>query len=40
MRAIPDQVTHAGVETSEAFRGHGYATAAVTGWADEVRRRA
>lgn len=35
---IPDQVTHAGVETAEAFRGHGYATAAVVGWADEVRR--
>lgn len=35
---IPDQVTHAGVETAEAFRGHGYATAAVTGWAAEVRR--
>lgn len=35
---IPDQVTHAGVETAEPFRGHGYATAAVTGWAAEVRR--
>lgn len=35
---IPDQVTHAGVETAEAFRGHGYATAAVVGWAAEVRR--
>jgi GNAT superfamily N-acetyltransferase len=35
---IPDQVTHAGVETAEAFRGQGYATAAVIGWADEVRR--
>jgi len=35
---IPDQVTHAGVETAEAFRGQGYATAAVAGWAAEVRR--
>lgn len=35
---IPDQVTHAGVETAEVFRGHGYATAAVVGWAAEVRR--
>lgn len=34
---IPDQVTSAGVETAEAFRGQGYATAAVTGWAAEVR---
>jgi len=34
---IPDQVTHAGVETAEAFRGQGYATAAVAGWAAEVR---
>jgi len=35
---IPDQVTHAGVETADAFRGQGYATAAVAGWAAEVRR--
>ena len=35
---IPDQVTRAGVETAVAFRGQGYATAAVAGWAAEVRR--
>ena len=35
---IPDQVTRAGVETAEPFRGQGYATAAVAGWAAEVRR--
>jgi RimJ/RimL family protein N-acetyltransferase len=29
----------AGVETVEAFRGQGYASIAVAGWADAVRRR-
>ena len=35
---IPGQATEAGVETMDAFRGKGYATAAVAGWAAEVRR--
>jgi hypothetical protein len=36
---LPDQATEAGVETMEAFRGKGYATVAVAGWAAAVRRR-
>lgn len=36
---LPGQATEAGVETMEAFRGQGFATAAVAGWALAVRRR-
>ncbi len=34
----PAQATEAGLETVPAFRGRGYATAAVATWAAEVRR--
>jgi hypothetical protein len=36
---IPGQATEAGVETLAEFRGKGYATAAVVGWAAAVRKR-
>ncbi len=36
---IPGQATEAGVETIPAARGHGYASAAVATWANELRRR-
>ena len=35
---LPIQATEAGVETLAAFRGKGYATAAVAKWAAEVRQ--
>jgi hypothetical protein len=34
---ITDVAHEAGVETAKAFRGHGYAAAAVSGWARAVR---
>lgn len=34
----PAQATEAGLETVEAFRGKGYATATVAAWAGEVSR--
>lgn len=36
---LPIRATEAGVETLPPFRGRGHATAAVAGWAAEVRRR-
>jgi hypothetical protein len=33
------QAAEAGVETAEAARGHGYASAAVAGWASAIRQR-
>jgi hypothetical protein len=36
---LTGRAAEAGVETATAFRGRGHATAAVAGWAAEVRRR-
>lgn len=36
---IPGQATEAGLETVAAYRGKGYAGAAVAGWAGAVRQR-
>jgi GNAT superfamily N-acetyltransferase len=36
---LPGQATEAGVETLEAFRGQGYATAAVAGWVAAIQQR-
>jgi len=36
---LTSRAAEAGVETAAAFRGRGHATAAVAGWAAEVRRR-
>jgi len=34
---LTDQAAEAGVETLEAHRGHGHASAVVAGWADAIR---
>jgi predicted GNAT family acetyltransferase len=34
---LTDRAAEAGVETLEAYRGHGYASAVVTEWAHAIR---
>jgi hypothetical protein len=36
---LTSQAAEAGVETVEAFRGHGHASAVVAGWASAIRQR-